>query len=100
MLEYFLECARISVICFVVTNIFFKSGHILGWYIDILDDIYRKNKWYSIIANPLGYCELCFTGQVALWYYLIYYGINFNILTFVSIVLIILLQLQKHFRDA
>ena len=101
MLEYILECFRVVVFSYVVTNILMVSGQIMSKYSDFLGDINRSDKWYSWIAKPLGYCDNCFAGQVSLWYGLYLFGFNIiTIITFICTNLILLKQLHKHFNNA
>ena len=52
---------------------------IVGWVfcLILIDEGMIFEKWWNIInrlpmwlSKPLGSCEFCFTGQLALWYYL------------------------------
>lgn len=49
---------------------------------DMIFSFYRKllDKLPCWLANPLGSCFKCFTGQVCLWGYLIIYSKEYNII--------------------
>lgn len=47
---------------------------IFSWYAKLLD---KLPYWLS---NPLGLCFKCFTGQVCLWGYIIFYFKSYNII--------------------
>ena len=101
MLEYILECFRVVIFSYVVTNILMYNGQIMSKYCEFLGDIYRSEKWYYWIAKPLGYCDYCFAGQVSLWYGLYLFSFNIiSIITFICVNLILLKQLHKHFNNA
>lgn len=101
MLEYILECFRVVVFSYVVTNILMADDCLLSKYTEFLGVIKRSKKWYDWLAKPLGYCDSCFTGQVSLWYGLYLFGFNIiSIITFICTNLILLKQLHKHFNNA
>lgn len=54
----------ISIISVVYVMILQQPGMLLDWWNNIL------NKMPDWISKPLGTCEYCFSGQVALWGYL------------------------------
>lgn len=67
----FLNAFLIGAFAYVFTNILIQPGEILGFFgnwINRLPDYLRK---------PLGGCEACFAGQLALWFGLFYYEIPF-----------------------
>lgn len=69
MLEpiYIFWSLQIAVFGYVVTCVLTEQNMLLSRYDDILIDLEAKHKW---LAYPLGRCEKCFTGQVALWVWL------------------------------
>ena len=67
---------KLSLTAYVVSALM-KPEQIFAWYARLLD----KLPYY--LANPLGYCFKCFTGQVCLWGYLIAYYNDYNLLNHV-----------------
>jgi len=69
-----LYCALFSwVFCLILLD----EGMIFSWYykkISMLPDWLNK---------PLGTCEYCFGGQVALWYYLYQYHSSYSLISHV-----------------
>lgn len=63
---------QLSVFAYVFSCILTEDGYILSWYDDLLIDLESKAKW---LAYPLGRCEKCFAGQLALWFWIF---INYN----------------------
>ena len=59
----------IGISAYVFTNILLDPDMIFGWFNKVLD---KLPLW---LAKPLGKCEYCLAGQLALWYYLI---VNFK----------------------
>ena len=51
-----------------------EEGRIFRFYQRFIE---RFNVW---IRFPLGGCFMCFTGQVCLWYYLITYWHEYNLI--------------------
>jgi hypothetical protein len=68
---------------------------IIGWtFVHILIDVDMIfSRWWIVLnklpdwlAKPLGKCEYCLSGQIALWYFIINYGFNLAYLVaFVSV---------------
>lgn len=72
-----------------------QEDKILERYGDFL--ITLQNKGLKWLADPLGLCEVCFTGQVALWVWLLFNYQDYKIdpvHTFVSHVLIIVFSIN------
>jgi hypothetical protein len=57
---------KLSLTAYVITTLI-QPEQALSWYGKILDNM---PYW---VANPLGLCFKCFTGQVCFWGYLIKY---------------------------
>lgn len=57
------DIVKISLIAFMFCALGSK-GMIFEWYQDIINQL---PEW---LCRPLGGCYRCFTGQVALWYFL------------------------------
>lgn len=60
----FLDSILLAIASWVYVFILLKDGMILSWMWNILD---RLPEW---LQEPLGGCEYCVAGQLALWYYL------------------------------
>lgn len=63
----------IAITAWVFTNILLDSDMILGKY----------GKWLHLlptwISKPLGLCEYCLGGQLALWHFLYYHWHEYDI---------------------
>ena len=59
-----LESIGLAITGWVFVMILTKDGMIFGWWGRFLN---RLPEWLS---EPLGGCEYCVAGQLALWYYL------------------------------
>ena len=67
-----------AVIGFVYVTILTQPGHVLRWWYELLWDGYNKvfppekesHYKYKWIMNPILECELCVSGQLALWIFL------------------------------
>lgn len=59
---------QIGVIAAVAFTQLTRDGYILSWYGDFLNKIEPRYPW---LAWPLGFCEKCFAGQTAVWFWLI-----------------------------
>ena len=63
------DAVLIGICAWVFSHILIDDGNILGWWGEL---IWKLPNWLS---SPLGECEYCLAGQMALWYYLY---VNFN----------------------
>lgn len=60
---------NLAVFVYVLAVVLTKPKHILrGWFV-WLQNLERRNHY---LAYPLGYCEKCLGGQMALWSWLVY----------------------------
>lgn len=66
-----MEIFKISLIAFIFTEMI-KDKMIFSFYQIWLA---KLPEW---LAFPLGLCYMCFTGQVCLWYYLIFHFKEYN----------------------
>jgi len=57
----------LAITAYTFSCILIEDGMLLNKYQDVLN---RLPEW---IANPLGACDLCFSGQLALWIYIVRY---------------------------
>ena len=64
-----MEIVKISVICFVFVALG-EPGMIFSFY---QRQINRLPQWLN---KPLGGCGICFTGQVAFWYFIFTHKYN------------------------
>lgn len=60
----------LAVVAYTFSVICAEPKYIFEGYIDILERIRDRGKYGYLIAYPLGLCEKCFAGQIALWLYL------------------------------
>ena len=82
---------------------------VFAWiFIDVLEDedmiLYP---WYRLIkrfpdwvSKPLGACEYCFGGQVAMWYYIYAYHASYSLIShviYISSTIFIIRLLNKIF---
>jgi len=71
----FLDSILLAIAAWVFVHILMGEGMIMGWWAKI---IYKLPEKFS---EPLGGCEYCVAGQMALWYYLYKnwneYGVTF-----------------------
>lgn len=65
---------ELAVFAYVFTCVLTVEKYCFEWYYDLLVDLevvtwrgYTVGRW---LAYPLGLCEKCFGGQVALWVWL------------------------------
>lgn len=71
-----LDCSQIllagflAVTAYVFSCILIEDGMLLNKYQKVL------NKLPECLANPLGACDLCFGGHIALWFYIFKYDYN------------------------
>ena len=79
-----IDCIVIAVCCFVWVNILMQPGNIFNCYNKLIEKV---PEW---LYKPLGGCDYCFTGQVALWYFLFYYGFDFLIIPYILISIFII----------
>ena len=77
MLNYWelLVCSLlIAVVANVVVHTLMEEGMVLGWYKNLLDkwsyDLEGSYTWFYYLSKPLGGCDVCFGGQLALLFYL------------------------------
>lgn len=67
----FFECISVAIVAFVFFGILTAPGMIFERWYYFLEGLNSKGmEW---IAKPLGYCGVCFAGQVGFWWYLIAY---------------------------
>ncbi|MDX2000920.1 MAG: hypothetical protein SFW35_00680 [Chitinophagales bacterium] len=62
-----LLATEIAIAGFIFTRILTQPGHIFDWYGRWIIKLRSK---IPKLADPIGYCPLCFTGQIAFWTFL------------------------------
>jgi hypothetical protein len=85
----FLKVAIVAYVFILLT----EEGMIFGWYGRLIQKM--KQDW---LYKPLGGCMACFSGQCALWYYLIanFHSYNFfDHIVFISAVILTVLFIDK-----
>jgi len=74
-----------GIVAWVFVIILIDEGMIFGKWYDLL------NKLPDWIAKPLGKCEYCLSGQLALWYYLFYAWWDYNLFWHIGFISIAIL---------
>ena len=88
----------VGIVAWVFVFILMDSGMIFErWWLVL-------NKLPMWLSKPLGACEYCFAGQLALWYYLIHELIvgSYNALyhiAFISVAILTVKILNHHLND-
>ena len=67
-----IEIFKISLIAFMFCALGQEKGDIFHWYQRLL------RRLPEFLSKPLGGCWICFSGQCALWYYLIFHFKTYN----------------------
>ena len=76
-----LDALLIAIFSFVFCGILTDDGMIFGWYWRFLNAHIPE-----YLAKPLGTCQYCFAGQVALWYYLAMNISNYSLLAHIAFI--------------
>lgn len=76
-LEQLIYSVLIAVSSWVYVCILTNEGMILDWWAKFLNRIIRS-QW---LLKPLVECEYCVSGQIALWFYVLKYWNEYNLLT-------------------
>ena len=77
-MQYLIDVILIGLICSVYIHYLTGDGDIMYKYYLLLT---RLPEW---VAKPLGLCEYCLSGQIALWYYILTYKLSISIVAYVS----------------
>jgi hypothetical protein len=75
-----LESIIIGIVGWVFCLILIQPDMIFAKWQVVLD---KLPEW---LAKPLGGCEFCFTGQVALWYYLYQYHSTYGLIEHIAFI--------------
>lgn len=73
------DIIKISLISFIFYTLG-EPGMLFDWYQKIIRNL------PEMIWKPLGGCLKCFSGQFALWYYLIAYWQQYNFINHIAFV--------------
>jgi len=94
-LTQFLQALQIGVFAYIVSSELIKPKHLLNFWFLWLEKLEKK---HPKIAYPIGYCEKCFAGQIALWYFIFTQHFNFiNLVIFISFAILTPIILKKLF---
>lgn len=101
MLEIGIEILFISLTGYVFTNILINPGMIFDFYGDFLDN--KVKPFSHKLADAMGSCVYCFTGQLALWYYIFTRVVKidneaFLIVGFISSAIFIITIIKKKWK--
>lgn len=92
MIEFIAESLACAIVAWVFCIILIDAEMIFEFYGKLI------NKLPSYLAKPLGECEYCFSGQIALWYYIYAHFHNYDVLlhiTFISITIFAVRLINK-----
>ena len=92
-LSYYLFALNIAIFSVVYVNILCDEGMILFFWWRFLHK-HIKNQY---ILKPIVDCDLCFSGQAALWFYVFYFD-NYNFILhifFISLVIFTVYIINK-----
>lgn len=70
----------IGIAAWVFTMILGNPDMLFGWWFKWIEQL---PEW---VSKPLGACEYCLAGQLALWYYLIKYFNNYDFIEHILMV--------------
>lgn len=66
----FFDCISVAIVAFVFFAVLTAPGMVFEFWYNYLERLNSRAPW---IAKPLGFCGVCFSGQLGLWWYLISY---------------------------
>ena len=82
-LELLVCSLLIAVVANVVVHTLMEEDMVLSWYKNLLDkysfDREGGYTWFYYLSKPLGGCDVCFGGQLALLFYFFCNDYNFVI---------------------
>lgn len=67
----FLECISVAIVAWCFFEVLTGPGMVFEFWYNWLEGFAADGKEW--IAKPLGFCGVCFAGQVGLWWYAIAY---------------------------
>lgn len=66
-LRFTLLAAMVGTFAYIFVNVYTQPEMIFGWYYNLIE---KLPTW---LAKPLGLCDLCMSGQLALWIFLAFF---------------------------
>lgn len=93
-IETAVECIGVAIVAVVAFGVLMEPGMILGWWYQWLERVNARAPW---IAKPLGYCGVCFSGQLGFWWYLVEYRGEWRLtdhIMFVSLVIFFFINVK------
>jgi len=72
--ELIITAILIGITAWTFAILLMDKDMIFGWWYNVIDRL------PEYLAKPLGKCEYCLSGQIALWYYLIKYFNNYDLI--------------------
>lgn len=94
---------QFALVAWTIRHILMRPGMIFHRYFLWLDSMVGKNKEW--LAKPLGYCDRCFAGQLALWGFFLLHlteyspALFFRHLVFICLTVFIVYQMQRLIHD-
>jgi len=91
-----LESLSVGIVAYVFFAVLTAPGMIFEQWFLILERMAENGREW--MAKPLGYCGVCFAGQLGFWWYLIAYRDAWNLgahIVFVSQSIIFFLIIKK-----
>jgi hypothetical protein len=85
---------QVAIFAFVFCNILMQYGQIFHQYWQMLDNLVTKTD-LDWLAKPLGHCDICFCGQVSLWFAFAKYGPSLEVLLLPINAIFILFVIKK-----
>lgn len=83
----------IGITCAVVCGPLQREGMAFHFWFRALQWIAEKVG--NVVAKPLGYCAVCFCGQVCFWYYVFSHGFNLGLLASPCIGMLTIILLEQ-----
>ena len=65
----FFECISVALVAWTFFEVLTAPGMLFEFWYKWLERLAANGKEW--IAKPLGYCGVCFTGQIGFWWYAI-----------------------------
>lgn len=90
---------QIAITAWTIRNILMRPGMMLNGYFLWLSGLAATGREW--LAKPLGYCDQCLAGQLALWAYFLRYPTKYSMdlvpdhVAFIAITVFITYQLQR-----
>ena len=82
------EAIITGIVAWVFVVILMEEGMIFAWWWNVIQ---KLPDW---LRKPLGDCEYCFAGQLALWYYLIQYWNTYSPVYHIAFISITILTVK------